>query len=308
MKVNLIIFLIIITANIKAQIPSVLQVSGSGWRYVGWTLDGTFPYMEDVYTLIFNGDTLIDNKIYHKNYFSLVQHVGFNPGTTLISSAYNGCLRSEGEKVYYIAKDSLEEFLLFDYSLSIGDTIPKGQFNDTINRIITDTVTMEMEDGSYRRKYVINHWNPRFFLYGIGYETGLLQPSSFIIHPYDGGTDFVTYCESGIKIYYDHNVGGFYNASNCDFPVSSQIKESKYIYSIYPNPCINGTISIKGLNDKDQIERITLINELGLTIKDFQIEASTIKELNIKGIDAGSYILRIIEKDRKAIHLNLILQ
>ena len=305
MRTVFILLFALMLMKVTAQQSTPLQVAGSGWRYVGWTLEGSFPIIEDVYTFIFNGDTLIDSKIYHKYYFSLVHHLGINPGTTIISSAYNGCLRSEGEQVFYIAKDSLEELLLFDYSLTIGDTVPQGQFCDTINRVITDTLTVEMEDGSYRLKYILNHWLPRFYIYGVGYETGLLQPESFIIHPYTGGTDFPTYCENGVRVYHK-NVGGFLHADNCDFPVNIHGRNEHEILNVYPNPCNTGMISINSRNHKDIVSHITIINQLGLTVQEFHQSGDEFKELDISGLNEGFYFLVLHYKDNSSACLSFI--
>jgi PKD repeat protein len=203
---------------------SPLQTSGSGWKHVGWILDSTnFPYMEDMYNLTFNGDTVISSKIYYKYYYSLIHfYQGQNPDT-LLKHVYAGCLRSDGEKVFYIGKNNNSELLLYDYSLKIGDTLPNGVNPANSKFIITDTITIQMEDGSHRLKYTIlntSNYTPGFILYGIGYNTGLLNPASFEVQTYNGGVDFQTYCEYGNRIYKEAGVT-FIPAQNCDFVLDS---------------------------------------------------------------------------------------
>ncbi len=260
MKTIFTMALIITMVNVKAQQPTPLQISGSGWRYTGWIIQTSY-LQEDVYTFIFNGDTIINSKLFHKYYYSLVEYNGSYPGITIINKAYNGCLRSDGEKVYYIRKDSLNEILLYDYSLSIGDTVPKGLLNASAKYIITDTMTIQMGDGSYRMKYTLNHWDVPYFIYGIGYFTGLLPIDTFIIRPYSDGTAFVTYCENGNRVYY-HYVGGLGHANWCDFPVAipeqADNRQTDNLI-LFPNPATNEfvvTIPTELLNEKQLTLRL----------------------------------------------------
>ena len=77
-----------------------------------------------------------------------------------ISSTYHGALRYDIGQVYFVPKDSLNEFLLYDFSLNIGNTVEviiqngAGSSADysfaslTINNI--DTVTV---NGTQRRRF-----------------------------------------------------------------------------------------------------------------------------------------------------------
>ena len=259
MKTLLIMALIITMINIKAQQPTPLQVSGSGWRYAGTILQSSY-LQEDVYTFIFNGDTNINSKLFHKYYYSLVEYDGSYPGVAIINKEYNGCLRSDGEKVYYIKKDSLNEILLYDYSLTIGDTVPQGLLNAGTKYIITDTMTIQMGDGGYRMKYTLNHWDVPYFIYGVGYFTGLIPPNTFIIYPYDG-TAFVTYCENGNRVYF-HNAYGLGHANWCDFPVAiNENADNKPTDNLFvsPNPATNEfivTIPTELMNEKQLTFRL----------------------------------------------------
>ncbi|MEI7724458.1 MAG: T9SS type A sorting domain-containing protein, partial [Bacteroidota bacterium] len=291
MKTILTIALIITMINIEAQQPAPLQISGSGWRYIGEILQSSY-LQEDVYTFIFNGDTNINSKLFHKYYYSLVQYDGSYPGVTVINKDYNGCLRSEDEKVYYIRKDSLNEILLYDYSLTIGDTVPQGLLNAGTNYIITDTMTIQMGDGSYRMKYTLNHWDVPYFIYGIGYFTGLLPIDTFIIHPYDD-TAFVTYCENGNRVYFQ-NVGGLGHANWCDFPVAiAEQADNRQTDNLvpFPNPATNEfivTIPAELLNEKQLTLR--LYNFLGELIhNELVITAGGKITMNVEAYATGLY-------------------
>lgn len=41
---------------------------------------------------------------------------------------YHGAYRSENRKVYFVPKDSTNQYLLYDFSVEVGDTIPQVYF------------------------------------------------------------------------------------------------------------------------------------------------------------------------------------
>lgn len=63
------------------------------------------------------GDTTIQDQSYTKVYVDtyFIQDSSFS---------YQGAYRTEGERVYYLEKNSSDEYLLYDFSLQVGDTLP----------------------------------------------------------------------------------------------------------------------------------------------------------------------------------------
>ncbi len=290
MKKIILFVLIVIAISANAQKPSPLQISGSGWRYVGWFIDSTnFPYMEDMYTFIFNGDTTIASNLYYKYYFSLIHYNNGGSSDTVFKSEYSGCLRSVGEKVYFVAKDSLSELLLYDYALTIGDTVPIGLYKGNMPFVITDTTTIQMEDGSLRMKYLLNSYYPSFIIYGIGYNTGLLNPSIFEVTNYNGGMDFMTYCENGTRGYNESGIM-FGPAEDCDFPLMTQIIDSGNTLDVYPNPASNRiTVELSGMT---QSGKIAIIDMEGQEFIARQITAPK-TQLDISSLPSGVYFVRL---------------
>jgi hypothetical protein len=310
MKKIIFLTLIIFAMNTNAQQVSPLQVSGSGWRYVGWFYNGgSFPYMADMYTFTFNGDTIIANNTYFKFYYSLIRYqFGYTGYTddTLINSAYNGCLRSLGEKVFYIHKDSLTEILLYNYALTIGDTVPQGLYQGTVPFVITDTTTIQMEDGSLRKQYILNNWDPHLIIYGIGYRTGLLLPSSFVLYTSDYD-NFQTYCEYGERVYLSDGMR-LIPAENCDFPLSSNILRTGKLIDVHPNPCRTAKLVISTSNQCEQFKFISLISQLGIVVKEFNFKETNYNEFDLKGINSGYYLIKIVFRDGSTQYKNLIIQ
>ena len=186
--------------------------------------------------------------------------------------------------------------VLYDYSLSVGDTIPKGLYPSNFISTITDTITVQMEDGSLRKKYILSTFNPHFIIYGIGYDAGFLLPSTFIVNTYNGGTEFMTYCENGTRVYHTQS-GGFGPADNCDFPVFIGNLNKSTSIAVYPNPTRLGTFQVVFNLNEDKVKSLTLLNVLGEQVKDFSLPTDNKNIYSVIGINQGYYILRVIFSD-----------
>lgn len=64
-------------------------------------------------------------------------------------------------------------------------------------------------------------------------------------------------------------------------------------FTLYPNPSINGKVYIKTLHNAPK--KILIFDVLGTKVLETTILG---KELNISNLDAGIYVLRVLEKDK----------
>ncbi|NQX92642.1 MAG: hypothetical protein HRT74_11055 [Flavobacteriales bacterium] len=135
-----------------------------------------------VYTV--SGDTTIDNLQYAKlNIFSEYEVGSVSSDwcseTLFHYEHYYGAIRESGKKVYLRQDGAPEDMLVYDFNLSIGDTLPSpdgfenGVYSD---RIITDIDSI-MAFGSYRKRFVVN--NVKYVVEGIGSSTGLFNTFTF---------------------------------------------------------------------------------------------------------------------------------
>lgn len=81
------------------------------WGQIGW------PYQLMAVTnfCVDGSDTLIGNNTF-KKVIKCPEQI------------YHGAFRSENRKVYFVPKDSMNQFLLYDFSVEVGDTIPQVYF------------------------------------------------------------------------------------------------------------------------------------------------------------------------------------
>jgi hypothetical protein len=111
------------------------------------------------YSITFSGDTIINNKIYHK----LITPYVYSSTIGLcynIAAGYKGAIRQDTtlKKVFYCAPTTQIEKLLYDFNMQVGDTV-KG-FLNSINLPTIDTVInidSVLVGNNYRKRWKINN-------------------------------------------------------------------------------------------------------------------------------------------------------
>ncbi len=117
-----------------------------------------------------NTDTTIVSQTYHKLFKSFIDTVFVND----TSMHYLGGIRQNNKKIFYLPKDSLNEYLLYDFSLQIGDTFLNTyswfsmlfHFNPIEKLLLYNVDSIKIENGSYRKTF--------HFAYIVGGDTGAL--------------------------------------------------------------------------------------------------------------------------------------
>lgn len=157
------------------------------------------------------------------------------------------------------------EFLIYDFSLSVGDTVNTNAPNGYLNWmpcIITAIDTIELENNQQRRRFKINDWGEyEYWIEGIGSIGGLFHP----ISDYLLGTLNNLLC-------FKHNDTSFYiNNPDCDKCFCSLATSTEELnmwhneIKIYPNP----TSTILNINTASEIGelKISLFNSNGTLIE-----------------------------------------
>lgn len=206
---------------------------------VGWK--ESYYQQEDFGTSVsqyFNfilGDTLIDTLSYAKVYGSKV----------LYESNYApiGFLREEQKKVYAIIPQIMSnEFLLYDFSLSVGDTVLLYDIQGSpgyISASLLSIDSIELEDGSYRKRF--NYDLPSQIVEGIGnigpYNSGLFITNGGI--GIDSGTSLDCYFTPNNTIYRS-SYYRFVDTIDC-YTITGIRKEltDKIDLKVFPNPSSN---------------------------------------------------------------------
>lgn len=226
-----------------------------------------------------DGDSIVNNINYKQFWLST---------DSLNSTTFQGLLREDAEKVYYLPLYG-EEGLLYDFGLNVGDTASiissysEGEFEIFVAAI--DTVEYE---GVERKRMLISREisaSTEYWIEGIGDNWGPLYTMiyDFIVCPY---WELVCVHEYEELIYmlpytencYEMNVG-----------IDELLQNSKV--SLSPNPVKQGqSIEIKTIN---KIGIIQVYNVSGNLIKTIPSSFTKKQSIETRDLEKGFYLLRI---------------
>jgi hypothetical protein len=226
------------------------------------------------YTL--NGDTIFSSINYKKIF---------------VYSNYVGALRENNKIIYFIPDTSSTEYVLYDFNLTLGDTIihPFGGAvcsNDTVVIIAEDSVLLS--DGYHRQLILNTPYVP--WIEGVGSMVYLLSPAQVLCV---SGNDILQCMNSDSAVSYPST------STSCLVSVSEQIGIIDKV-SISPNPS-NGSFIV----DFDQsIKEIWLTDLFGNIILKHQTNHQI--QFKIDNLSSGTYILTVINRDGRTTNKKII--
>jgi len=184
--VMLVVFTLLYSFKGFGQTYYAFPDSNAVWR-VDWGTSTclSFTLPDAQYQYVITGDTVIGPETYQKIERSGICTLCCMPPLTVAhpDNRYMGALRQDTllRHVYYLPSDSTTEYLLYDFSLSLGDTV-KGYLSDATFSgciAIVDSIDSVLIDGSYRRRIMTSGCGAAsiiIFIEGIGSTYGLLEP------------------------------------------------------------------------------------------------------------------------------------
>ena len=246
------------------------------------------------YHFFLQGDTTIASKTYKKVYRSDIYESSFTgqancyPYPEYAESGFAGALFDDSiaDIVYFIPSFSSNstEYVLYDYTLNIGDTINSSMV--LCNRIVLDVDTVTIGGIDRRRwHYTSCGGDPEFYIEGLGSSHGFIEPTGFSYMD----TDLICVQQNGNTIYdsgvnSDFGCYGVFAESenqNVDFP----------LLEIYPNPA-SETVLIKGVREGTLLS-ITLTNQLGEQLPaNYSVSDEAIR-LTTSQLANGIYVVKI---------------
>ncbi|MFT5602365.1 MAG: hypothetical protein ACI9N1_002618 [Flavobacteriales bacterium] len=212
---------------------------------------------------------------------------------------YIGCFRNDNGISYFLPKDSVQEYVVYDFTKSLGDTIFDVYYlehgvNNQIEDLVLTAIDSTLIGSEYRLVYSFS--NRHSWIEGVGGTQGFLWDSFQSL----GHTSSELICHSyGDSIMQDPNnviVGG------CDNSLSNKKTINEINLNLYPNPASN-FLSIE--TDELKIENIPyqIFNSVG------QLSQSGIfKEnlIDISKLTSGYYTISLIV-DNQRYHSTLVL-
>ena len=290
--ISLILFCLVQLASAQEYKP--FPTANAMWR------ESTGPHiksnMEDYQYLIL-GDTVINDKTYHKLQKTGIQSDGSNPShIEYYPINYSvGYIRNDTleKKVWYISPDDEAEQLLYDFNWQIGDTINERNFEVDV---ITNIDVLPLADGLHKRFEVTRNSIGIFHIIeGIGNTIGLLQ----LVLPDPRGNTLLCFSVNEETIY---KVSW---QDNCD-PVYLAIEDyeqKKTSIILYPNPAYS-TLQIKGIENFQNFT-VSIYTTYGQLIMQEQV-LNKDDIIHIENLINGIYIVNVQIKERIIAKCKLI--
>lgn len=281
-------FALIISLSLKAQTQSYeyIPIVKEGLQI--WTTDQKYGQYNEQYRYerlaLTEEDTIIDGKSYKKLYSFTEREFDIETATFVCG------IRENENKQVFVAYHNRPEFMLYDFSLTEGDSIlADGEYELYFNVTNVDTLVF---NGVERREITLQFYNYAWvtWIEGIGNIEGLLMDWRSYTMAMDPMPNVRLRC-------YEYNEECLYSdfsfnesIDDCYTPLYTGLEENQIQnnISLYPNP----TKERVYINTSIPIKKITISNLLGQKIKNYntsQVKSS----IDISELNKGIYFVKI---------------
>lgn len=200
-----------------------------------------------------NEDTVINSNAYIK--------------LSYCDGSYRGALRDAGGQVFFVSKDSLEERLLYDFTVEIGDTLTNLFFQNLwVDTLYVSNVSSILIGGQSRKTVFLslesdlNSSLGAYWIEGVGCTAGLLVDPD--VNNNISGIYARLECFSSNDSLFSP-VSNFYymGSGTCQLNYLSDNQLFEEPFNIYPNPA-NDIVYVQFSNSNEPFE-ISIFNSLG---------------------------------------------
>lgn len=268
------------TSTAQAYIP--MAVNNARWIITEHDIFNPYPPFDNIYEYLSSGDTLVNNLVYTKIYKRLLDPaIIYPPFVPIGDYVLHGLIRDdiENEKVYAILFHETnqecpinEEYLLFDFDLSEGDTIHTCQmlFGEFIVSGIWENI---FSYGIFTNVY----WDERFsadIYEGIGMNSGLFE-------------DIDTFVKDN-AVYLVALLNNYCREIPCGLIVDSKEISSNSFNNFVIHQ--NKSELILNLQSGSKANRFLLLNYTGQIVEDIELIPYQAQTYRIKALGGGFYI------------------
>jgi len=240
--------------------------------------------IEHNFQYYFNGDTLINNITYSK-IFKIGTKITINDITTIPVrdtihfNEFINSIREENNKVFHFRHQDTVETLLYDFDLTIGDTVG--------NNLIVDSIEYIDFANQQRKRFHLKSfttWVQGYLIEGIGFERGLFEYPAI---SFEGSQSLICYTQSNSVLLLGEN-------QDCNFLVINSVDQLKknLNFKIWPNPSFK-------VYDFEEIVNLKITSIDGQICKAYnkvRLNENVI-ELDIKELPSGIYFLSLQKRD-----------
>lgn len=248
-------------------------------------LNGGYGLTTEIFQI--EGDSIVDSISYSKIWVSY---------DSLATRTFQGLLREESNIVYFIPPD-MNEGILYDFNLEIGDTTSvKNIFcgNQLIPITIINIDTVEYFGISHKRWFIGEEGNvEEIWIEGIGSLNGPLYTKYWycIVCPvwellcyHNNNT--LEYIMTGETECFQNTVG-----------IDDNLENDKIDFLIKPNPANKGTDIY--LETNSEPTRLSIFSSTGNLVKTINPESSKNIKIETNNFESGLYFITIMTKDNR---------
>jgi hypothetical protein len=295
--------LISMTGNLSGQVNDYFAHNPQ-WRDSS-ACANPFPCVyQEGFNYYIQGDTTINGFVY-KQIFKKGSGVRmwFAPPPALCSGTYSyvdtvpTCfLRSINKQMFIRVPTDPAEYLLFDWDLSVGDTLPMT-WNYQQNDVFVAAIDSFYTPYGYRKRFELaGNTFAQYLLEGIGSNNGLLAPIG-------------TFFDCGYaQVCYSLNDTAWYptQGGSCDLILGVIDEPGQLEFNIFPNPATSfATIAF---SNHQRVSEILITDLLGEEIATFTDIAGKEHVINFTDISQGVYLVHVKNKSsvntKKMVVLN----
>ena len=258
----------------------------SSWATLVYGL-GAFnvPCCVETQYVYFEGDSTIAEVSYKKVFSS-----NDRPHENI---KYEGLIREQNKKTFFIPTNSEVEYLLYDFSIEAGTSFEYWDFRtqESMSLYVNNVDFIEINSSTRKRikitaspdaEWIIDTWVEE-----IGSLSGVLHPcyKSFL----DGGIrSLLCYQQNNELIYKNPAYSECYYDKEEDITIMQTIPTDNC--SVFPNP-VDDVLNISCLNNT--ILKIKIFDDLGRQVYSQAFNDTIYNTINVSGFSKGLYLLKV---------------
>lgn len=209
------------------------------------------------------------------------------------SGGYKGAFRNDAGRVYYVPGDSLQEFLLYDFTLSDGETATDVYFEPAWSGegwLADVTVSNTSISTEYEGRKVLYLQAGGTWIEGIGAQWGLLSEPWVNVSNYELRLECMSHADT---LRYPVVVPG---AGACELIMGVADPESSTL-GLHPNPT-DGLVTISGLPQQGPMS-ITVFGVDGRSVRTEGFTASNLVQVDLSALPSGVYVIEAIIAEQR---------
>ncbi|MCW3103178.1 MAG: hypothetical protein JWO09_1618 [Bacteroidetes bacterium] len=275
------------------------------------------------YQYSINGDTTIGSYTYHRLKWSGI--VYGDPNVPYVGGSYWGCVSTPppsmaylsssiatfyaggfredvlNKRIYFIEPDSTTDTLLYDFNLSVGDTLPDSYVSDKMYyKNIVASVDSVLVGSVYHKRFNINDGGSTYvsLVEGVGSTYGFL---GYLTPPFE--------MQSVLDCFKLHDTlayqpSGGLGCSNLALTVAKLNDLEQAVY-VYPNPGSgNFKLSMSFLKENMSME---VRDVFGKPILDMKLNSLS-TDIDLMSQPAGVYFLKVSESQGNSVTKKIVKQ